>query len=397
MSNPTTKPAPIDIDDVRRETVRTLDFWATFGPDGEGGWNARLNADGTPYETSARNVVAAARFVTNFSIGSVAFDSLEYRDAAISAFDYLRERFADANHGGYFWKISANGPLDTRKLAYGHAFALLAAANATKARIPGGPEELASVAALVDERFFGESDLSWDTADADWSNVGTIHSNNPNMHFCEAFITAFEATSDFAFLDRALRIARAIAKEHARLGLPIWENYDADWKPLAVAPAGVDLQSMQSPATALPGHLAEWAKLLAILHLHSGEDWLLPASETEYGLAWTTGWDRSEGGFFAAIDADNKVVLRNKHYWAPPEALGAAAVLHRITGEPAYEADMAEVWNFMRASMSDPEHGGWFKQPDRLGPRIDFRKGDEYDPDYHALGGCWEVLGAVPR
>jgi mannose/cellobiose epimerase-like protein (N-acyl-D-glucosamine 2-epimerase family) len=282
-------------------------------------------------------------------------------------------------------------------MAYGHAFVLLAAANATKAGLPGGSEELERAAALAEERFFGASDLTWDTADSDWSNVGAIHSNNPNMHFCEAFIAAFEATSNPVFLDRALRIARAIAREHALAGLPIWENYDADWRPLPEAPAGVDLLSMQSPATALPGHLAEWAKLLGILHVHSKEDWLLPASVKEYELAWETGWDNSDGGFFAAIDARNNVVRRDKHYWAPPEALGAAAVLQGITGETSYARDMAEVWGFMRDSMSDPDRGGWFKQPQGIGQRTDFRKGDEYDPDYHALGGCWEVLGAVPR
>jgi mannose/cellobiose epimerase-like protein (N-acyl-D-glucosamine 2-epimerase family) len=380
---------------VRQETRRALDFWARHGPDGAGGWNVRLNADGSPYETSSRNVVAAARFVVNFSLGARAFDSERYFVSAADAFAGLRRTFKDVEHGGYFWIVKDGVPFDTRKLAYGHAFALLAAASAVKAGLAGSAEELAHLVGVAEEHFFGEQDLCWDTADADWSNIGLIHSNNPNMHFCEAFIATYEASGDRSHLDRALRIARALAKPPSEAGRPIWENYDADWQPLAEAPPGVDLLSMQSPATALPGHLAEWAKLLAILRHHSDELWLLDASTTQYRLAWHTGWDDAAGGFFTAIDAEDNVLRPNKSYWSPPEALGAAAVLQRITGDQSYAHDRHAVWSYMEKNMLDAENGGWFKAPGAPESRTDFRKGDEYDPDYHALGGCWEVLDVV--
>ena len=383
------------VEQIRAAAIEALDFWATFGSDGSGGWNVRLNSDGTPYESSERNVVAAARFVVNFSLGALAFNSSTYREAAISAFDYLQTRFTDDVNGGYFWKIRGSEPFDTRKLAYGHAFVLLAAANATKADLPGSEEELLNIAGIAERRFFNGEDLTWDTADADWSNVGILHSNNPNMHFCEAFIAAFEATGNQHYLERALRIARAIAKSPSSSGRPIWENYDANWKPLPSAPVTVDRASMQSPVTALPGHLAEWAKLLAILHLHAEDDWLLDASRTQYRLAWDTGWDDDEGGFFAGLNESDEVVWADKHYWAPPEALGAAALLERVTGDERYRNDRVTVWNYMESNMRDPIRGGWFKQPGPLIGRTDMRKGDEYDPDYHALGGCFEVLGVI--
>ena len=383
--------------EVRRETGRTLDFWSSYGPDGRGGWNVKLNADGSPYETSIRNVVAAARFVVNFSLGAMVFESSQYLDSAVSAFAYLQNGFQDQEHHGYFWTIKDGKPFDTRKLAYGHAFALLAAATATKAGLEGSAEELSRITQLVEAHFFRGEDLSWDTADADWSNIGPIHSNNPNMHYCEAFIAAYEATGDERYLQKALRIARKLAKKPSAAGRPIWENYDQNWNPIAEAPAGVDLLSMQSPVTALPGHLAEWAKLLAILHYHSAEPWLADASTTQYRLAWTTGWDYTAGGFYSAIDATNAVIWTQKSYWAPAEALGAAAILERLTGETSYARDQRTLWSYMTQNMGDTERGGWFKQPAPPATRTNSHKGDDYDPDYHALGGCWEMLNVVRK
>jgi mannose/cellobiose epimerase-like protein (N-acyl-D-glucosamine 2-epimerase family) len=328
-------------------------------------------------------------------LGARAFDSERYLASAADAFASLRRSFKDVEHGGYVWIVKDGAPYDTRKLAYGHAFALLAAASAVKAGLAGSSDELAELIDVADRHLFGEEDLCWDTADADWSNVGPIHSNNPNMHFCEAFIAAYEASGDRRQLDRALRIARALAKPPSDAGRPIWENYDSEWRPLPEAPAGVDLLSMQSPSTAIPGHLAEWAKLLAILRHHSDESWLLDASTTQYRLAWQTGWDEDGGGFVTAIDAEDNVVRPDKSYWASPEALGAAAVLGRLTGDPSYANDRRAVWSYMERNMLDVHNGGWFKAPGPPEDRTDLRKGDEYDPDYHALGGCWEVLDVV--
>ena len=42
----------------------------------------------------------------------------------------IRQRHRDAKHGGYFWSFDDDGPRERDKLAYGHAFVLLAAASA---------------------------------------------------------------------------------------------------------------------------------------------------------------------------------------------------------------------------------------------------------------------------
>lgn len=381
---------------VLLETGRILNFWRTFGPDRRGGFNVKLTAGGSPYEESMRCVVSAARFTVNFATAAVAFNSDEYRGAAQEAFEYT-QTFHDGVHGGYFWSLKDGVPHDTRKLAYGHAFAFLAAAAATKAALPGAAARLTEIGALLQQRFFVGDELSWDVADADWENISPIRSNNPNMHFCEAFIAAYEATGDRAYLNTALNIATVIARPTLAGGGPVLENYDQEWTGLPVPPAGVDSALMQSPWAALPGHLAEWAKLLGILHQHTGQDWLLEAAVAQYELAWRFGWDYENGGFVLGVDADGTVSMPMKSYWSPPEAIGAAAVLERATGKSSYREDREVLWAYVERTMIDPDQGGWFKTPSLSMDRTDFRKGDDFDPDYHALGGCFEELAVLHR
>ena len=84
-----------------------------------------------------------------------------------------------------------------------------------------------------------------------------------------------------------------------------------------------------------------------------------------------------------------------KSYWSPPEAIGAAAVLESLTGDPSFQVDRRRLWTYCREQMIDEERGGWHKIPaahrrDNTDP-----KGDLFDPDYHALGACFETLQSL--
>lgn len=376
------------------EARRILDFWREYGPDSRGEFDCRLSADGSTYDGHVRGLVAAGRFVANFATAAIAFDSEQYRQTAQLSLDDLG-RYRDPQFGGFFWTLKDGQPHDTRKLAYGHAFVLLAASTAVKAGLSGGQELLLEITQLVDDRFFGDSPMTWDFAAGDWTGLSPIHSNNPNMHFCEAFISAFEATGDRTYLVRALRIAETVGRQALAGTRGIYENYDGSWIAQDRPHFDVEPDSMQSQWTALPGHLAEWAKLLGVLHGHTGSAWLLEAAEAQYRLAWGFGWDRADRGVYLAVDGHGRVVEPSKSYWPPPEFLGAAAVLERLTLESNYASDRAIMWSYIEETMIDPNIGGWYKTPSRPHERTDFRKGDDFDPDYHALGGCYEVMGVL--
>jgi mannose/cellobiose epimerase-like protein (N-acyl-D-glucosamine 2-epimerase family) len=222
--------------------------------------------------------------------------------------------------------------------------------------------------------------------------VTPYRGQNPNMHFCEAFIAAYEATGHAPHLDRAFRIADVLARQFpTRLGGFVCENYDAGWQPdWERRPR--DGTSLEASSGVSPGHQLEWAKLLGILARHRDVDWLLPQAVHLYRLGWDFGWDRRDGGFVNGLDRHLKVEDARPSYWSPSEAIGGAAVLAVATGNEDYWADYQRIWDYALTHLVDAEHGGWFKAPALASARQDRRKGDGLDPDYHAAGACFEAL-----
>ena len=65
-------------------------------------------------------------------------------------------RHRDTAQGGYFWAIDDNGPADSTKQGYGHAFVLLAASSASLVGHPLAKEMLADVTDILNTRFWEE-------------------------------------------------------------------------------------------------------------------------------------------------------------------------------------------------------------------------------------------------
>jgi mannose/cellobiose epimerase-like protein (N-acyl-D-glucosamine 2-epimerase family) len=390
---------------------QTLEFWARWAPHGPGrGYLVRLRADGTPYDTT-QHLVASSRFVVTFATGAEIFQSDSLRVHAQAALDFLRAAYRDPDYGGYYWSLGGDGGTDHRKVLYGHAFVLLAAANAVRTGLDGGEELLSDITTTLDRRFSPDGPLAAPGyTSREWSSPSPVRVQNPNMHLCEALIAAFEANGNQALLSRAVGIASLLARDLAEAtphGV-VWENFDRDWRPLpATATGQLDSSTMESGFNVIPGHQAEWAKLLGILFRHTAQAWLVERAKELYDLAWKFGWDRSDQGFHLFLDDDlrpptgdapaaHAQVFGNlKSYWSPPEAIGAAAVLESLTGEDRYAADRQVLWEYCRTHMIDEDRGGWFKEPAVGRKPAHAAKGDMFDPDYHALGGCFETLRSL--
>src|SRR5690606_18132645 len=69
-----------------------------------------------------------SRILWTFSAAARRYpENAVYREMARRAYDDLRERFADREHGGYLWSVTVDGrPDDDRKHIYGQAFAIYA-------------------------------------------------------------------------------------------------------------------------------------------------------------------------------------------------------------------------------------------------------------------------------
>lgn len=379
---------------VRGQLVDILNFWYPRARDQRhGGFLNQLRGDGSVFDADTKHLVASSRFVVLFAIGALAGGPDWCASAAGEALDFLAGAHRDRRHGGYYWILRGTEPADRRKQAYGHAFVLLAGAMGVKAGVPGAKDLLDDAVAIAEERLFGTGDLAINTASEDWSQIAEYRGQNANMHMCEAFIAAYEATGEAAYLDRAYRIADVLTRRTAtRIGGFVWENYHADWSVDWEEAAARDGASLESRQGISPGHQAEWGKLLGILARHHDAEWLLPQAVHLYRLAWDFGWDRTHGGFHSGLARDLSVSDRTPSYWSPSEAIGGAAVLAAHTGNPDYWADYERAWDYALSHLVDARNGGWFKVPALPAERKDDRKGDLLDPDYHPANACYEVL-----
>jgi mannose/cellobiose epimerase-like protein (N-acyl-D-glucosamine 2-epimerase family) len=387
---------------VRAHLGEILDFWSGTQDRGVGGFVSQVLADGTPAGDGTRHLVASARFVVQFAFGVLHDVGTQPAECAAEALDFLTRAHRDRKHGGYHWVLRVTGRdvevADPHKEAYGHAFVLLAGAMATRAGVPGGKDLLDEAREICAGRLLRGGDLAINSASVDWTAVSPYRGQNANMHLCEAYLAAYDATGDQDDLQRAYRIADTLAHEiPAAIGGFVWENYREDWSP-DWDDRPRDPASVESAFGISPGHQVEWAKLLGILARHHPADWLLPQAVHLHRLAWDHGWLPGEGGFASGLRRDLTTSHPEPAYWAPAEAIGAAAVLLERTGDEGYRVFADRAWEHALTHLVDHEHGGWFVAPSPRSARRDHRKGDRFEPDYHPAGACAEFLRscAVP-
>ena len=305
---------------------------------------------------------------------------------------YLLDHHHDREHGGFYWGVDEAGAVRSEKLAYGHAFVLLAAASAHEIGHPDAARlrELATQTLLTH---------FWDDAagalreefTADWTPLSDYRGQNANMHAVEALMAAFEAFADPQYLDMAERIADLIINRHARVaGWVVIEHFHKDWTP---DPAYVG-DPIFRPSGTTPGHSLEWARLLNQLwHLGGkSQDWMPEAAAALFCQACGTGWDQTHGGFVYTLDFNSQPDQKQRLWWPACEGAAAAASLHATTGNMDFELWYRDIWAVLARDFIDPQGGWWPEARSGRGAGTNPFAGK---PDiYHALQAC--LIPLVP-
>ncbi|WP_430505747.1 AGE family epimerase/isomerase [Haloparvum sp. PAK95] len=391
-----------DPEALRERLFDVLSFYyPTCRDESVGGHVAQLDEEtGAVYDPDSRHLVATCRFVSNFALGatldgpgwcpSAARHGLEFLESAHrqSAGGGASDGAADTG-GGYAWLLDGREVVDDRRSPYGHAFVLLAHARAAAAGVDGADPD--RVATLLDDRFRDENGLLGPVQGPDWKPRESYRGQNPNMHACEAFLAAYEATDDAAYLDRSLAIARRMTVDLADAEGRIWEHYTADWEPDHDYNRD-DPEHQFRPWGFQPGHHAEWAKLLAGLARHRDDDWLLARARELFDEA-LTGWDAERGGFYYTLDFDGEPVIADKYGWPVAEAIGAAAALFEHTDERQYHERYNQFWDYADSHLVAPG-GNWYAKLTAENERVPADEGPAVEPGYHPIGACYEGLRA---
>ena len=353
--------------------------------DGSGGF-ASLAMDGTALAGGRFQLHDVTRLVHCFALAKQL--GIPGLDAQIDqGMRFITSAHHDPSHGGYYWAVNTDGAVVSDKLAYGHAFVLLAASSALRVGHPMAQALLTDITNVINTRFWDDTaGAVIDEFHADWSDISNYRGQNSNMHMTEALMAAFDVTGDRQYLIKAKRIADLIINRHARAcGWRVAEHFTRDW--------AVDLtyegDPMFRPAGTTPGHALEWSRLLLQLWDLDGRtaDWMVEASQGLFHTTTRDGWNADQGGFHYTLDWHDQPLQTLRLWWPNAEAIGAAALLWRMLGDTAALAWYDKVWDVVARSFIDTKHGGWFPELDAAGqPTEIIFKGK---PDlYHAFQAC---------
>jgi mannose/cellobiose epimerase-like protein (N-acyl-D-glucosamine 2-epimerase family) len=325
-----------------------------------------LDSHGRPDRTQPLHAWIACRMTHVFALASLRGSpgAEAVADHGIAA---LSGPLRDDRYGGWFASVGADGtPVDAGKAAYPHAFVVLAAASATVAGRPGAAALLDEALNVVLRRFWdsdaGRTVESWDRA---FATSEPYRGANSSMHMVEAFLAAGDATGDPVWAARALRICEHLVHGvAASYGWRLPEHFTPDWRPLPEYNADRVADPFR-PYGSTVGHWLEWSRLL--LHVNAAlaagsaaPPWLIDDARALFAAAVARGWavDGADG-FVYTLGWDDRPVVRSRMHWVLAEAIAAAAVLHRQTGEADYDRWYRTFWAYARRYLIDPVDGSW--------------------------------------
>lgn len=120
--------------EFRQELIAIADWWLANTIDREnGGFYGEVSANNQPVKNASKGIILNSRILWFFSetamqLGALADPKgIECRQAAKRAYDYIVNYFFDAEYGGVYWEVDAQGkPLATKKQVYAQAFTIYA-------------------------------------------------------------------------------------------------------------------------------------------------------------------------------------------------------------------------------------------------------------------------------
>ncbi|MEP4051321.1 MAG: AGE family epimerase/isomerase [Litorimonas sp.] len=360
----------------------------------DGGFYGCFLDNGECFDPDSRQLVGSARYVFNYATAYRLSGNPKHLEWAKWGLNFLNTAHKQPN-GHYAWLLEKDIVTDTRVMAYGHAFVILAAAACLRIEVSSAHQTLNETFDFMETYFWDASGGAYfDEHNQTLDNLSPYRGQNANMHMCEALLAAWQATEDIRFIDRAEQLAQKFTVDLAAQSEgQIWEHYDANWN--------VDMEynidkpnDRYKPWGFQPGHQLEWSKLLMILNgERPNEKWVIKAQNL-YENAIRSGWDNEFGGIVYGVAPNGSYCATEKYFWVQAEGFAAAWRQYKATGQEKYLMDYRRIWRWSWDHMIDHTYGEWFRVRNRDGSAIDNKKSPHGKTGYHTMGACWDVLSA---
>jgi mannobiose 2-epimerase len=347
-----------------------LPFWIKHVVNGaERTFHGALSNDLTIDRGAERGALLTSRILWTYASAHRQYGDAPYREMADLAYDDLLTRYRDAEHGGFYWSISADGTVRRdRKQVYGQAFAIYALSEYHAAT--GRREPLDAAIALfrllethARERVHGGY---LEAFARDWTPIADMRlsvvdqndpkSQNTMLHVMEAYTRLLNVWPD-AGLRAALRdlveimLTRIIDPKTFHLGL----FFTTEWRPTSDKISyGHDIEAawLLSRAADVLGDPALTARVSSAA-LRIAEVTLAEGADTD-------------GAIFNLGDPSG-IIDDSREWWPQAEAVIGFLNAWQLSGEDRYLLAAIKTWTYIDTHLVDRENGEWFRGVTRAG------------------------------
>ncbi len=394
--------SPTELDKFRAQVSEHLfDFYLPFwcGPaldHQNGGWMAWLSNDLKPDRSQPKGLIVNARILWAFSAAYRTRPLPIYAEMAARAFEFMMNKFWDAQHGGAYWRLTDDGNvLDDSKKIYGQAFYIYALAEFHRAFGSHAALERAQELFELIERHAHDPKFGGyiEVCRCDWSEAGPDarlsdkdmnekKSMNNHLHVLEACTNLYRVWPD----------ARVAARLRELIEIFLTRILDAQTSHLHHF---FDEQWRVRSDTYTFGHdiEASWLLCEAAEELHDANlamrVHLVAVRMAEVAFNESLGAD----GALCYEGKDGNIMDAGHESWPQAEAMVGFLNAFEISRDGKFLTAALRVWDYIQCHLVDRVHGEWFwriapdGQVDQSLPKV-----SEWKGPYHATRACLETL-----
>jgi mannose-6-phosphate isomerase len=332
---------------------QALPLWSRNGVDAaRGGFQERLNRDGSPDLAAPRRLLVQARQTYVYAHASTLGWHPDSKALAVKGAEFLIERYRHPD-GGYVFSLAPDNTVaDPLRDTYGHMFVVLGLAWAAK--VSGDAQIRRKLLELID--FIDDQLTTPDGSFIEGKPTSLPRRQNPHMHGFEAMLALHETLELPGALERAARILRLLTDHfYDETGGTIGEYFAADWSPFN----GPDGDCIE------PGHHAEWSWLIRKYErLRNMPPGPLPSALLQAALR---GRDPATGTLVDELHRNGSIRRHTRRVW-PQTELARAFIAATELGVQGAEDGAARALQSIATSYLDPKcAGGYVDRLDRHG------------------------------
>lgn len=391
----------MDLQQLKREvtdelTGNILPFWMNKMTDREhGGFYGRLTGTGVLMPDAEKGAILNARILWTFSAAYRLLKDDAYLETATRAKRYLIDRFYDAEFGGVYWSLDAEGrPKETKKQIYALGFAIYGLSEYHRAT--GDAEALDYAIRLfkdIEQHSFDVRKNGYcEALTREWGEIADMRLSdkdenerktmNTHLHILEPYTNLYRVWKDpqlekqlrnliYLFTDKILNIRTG----HLEL------FFSDDWvSKYRIVSYGHDIE-------------ASWLLHEAALTL--ADDDLLQKVEplVEYIAAAADEGLASDGSMLYETFLDRNHTDSDRHWWVQAENVVGHVNLYQYFDDEVALQKAFRCWEFIKQHLVDRQHGEWYWSLRADGSvNTDDDKAGFWKCPYHNGRMCMEIM-----